>query len=402
MNQYGANSPLTDPKAHPPLQYDAAKDLFYFSAPGGTKVYIPPVNYKGQAQGSGHGMMASQGNYFKNADQFNALTGTIDPGGTNWLSVTQLVAAAVVSAGFATGVLGAPAAAVAGGVEAGATSGLGAAALPGAGTALGAGAAGVAGTAGAMASTAPVLEGLAAGPGAATLPAAAGGGAAAGAGGAFDAAGNFIGQSSYNLPAAASSGVPNWLTAAIGPVVGGLGQIYSANQQANANTDAAKIQADSIAKALAFAKEEYAAKVGALTPYISAGTTSSDRINQLLGLPARQGTTTTGPGSTLPPTAPAPPGGGFGPNTSTAPPAPPVGTPGTYQPGSPNDPNKPLTTSPVTAPASATQTGQMVLMAEPGGTQKAVPASEVPHWLSVGATLVNQAPAGNQYANGGA
>lgn len=121
-----------------------------------------------------HGAVIDEGGNGQEVDDSGNLRG-VGHKLRNTLIVAGIAAAALATAGAAGAFSGAAApaagAGAAGGVEAGATAGLGAAALPGAGTALG-GASGVLGSAGAV-------------------------------GGAFDAAGNFIGDSS--IPGATGS-----------------------------------------------------------------------------------------------------------------------------------------------------------------------------------------------------
>lgn len=119
-----------------------------------------------------HGAVIDEGNNGQEVDDSGNLRG-VGHKLRNTLIVAGIAGAALLTAGVALSAAPAASAGAAGGVEAGATAGLGAAALPGAGTALG-GAAG----AGAL-------------------------GAAADVGGAFDAAGNFIGDSS--IPGATGS-----------------------------------------------------------------------------------------------------------------------------------------------------------------------------------------------------
>src|SRR5262249_58397056 len=64
---------------------------------------------------------------------------------------------------------------------------------------------------------------------------------------------------------------------------------------------AADEQAKAAQEALDFEKQTYAATLKRLAPYIQGGTTASDRMTQLLGLPSRAGTTATAPPTYGPP-----------------------------------------------------------------------------------------------------
>lgn len=152
--------------------------------------------------------------------------------------------------------------------------------------------------------------------------------------------------------AAAAKGLPSWLAPVLTGVVPAVGSLVGASIQSNANTDAAKIQADSVQKALDFEKQQYADLTGRLAPYVAAGTTSTDRMSQLLGLPARPQTTAT---------------------------APPTRGPSVANYGGP---------SPAAAPAQAPTAPAMITIQAPNGQTKQVPASEQQHWESVGAKVL--------------
>jgi hypothetical protein len=243
-------------------------------------------------------------------------------------------------------------AAAAGGVEAGAVSGLGSAALPGAGTALGG-----AGAAGAGAAEA----------------------------GAFDAAGNFIGDTT--VTGAASGGGSTFASRLASPgVAGAAGNVISALIQAQANGSATAAQQAYLQQALDYAKAkdaydrqlnatQYADLRKRLQPYVQSGVSANDRIAATWGLPARD---TSAPASSPPPV--------FDPNPPGSVPAPgrlatPSNTVGTAQPAG-QSAGQPL---PRAGDGS-------VLMQEPGGgSQQRVPQSEVAHWISKGATIVQGA-----------
>jgi len=255
----------------------------------------------------------------------------------NTLIVAGIAGAALVTAGVA-GVFGG---ATAGGVEAGATAGLGTAALPGAMATIPA----LAGTAGAA---------TAAGTAAATGTVAAAGGASTLAGVAGPAA-----------AATAAKGIPSWLAPVLGTVVPTVGGLIGATIQSNAATDAEAKRQEGIKAALDFEKQQYADLNGRLQPYIQAGTTSTDRMSQLLGLPARTDTTAT-----------AAPARGPAVQNYNAPtvtgmqPAASVGTQPLPRSGDP---------------------GQMVTLQAPNGEVQAVPANQVDHYVGLGAKVLQGA-----------
>ncbi len=127
----------------------------------------------------------------------------------------------------------------------------------------------------------------------------------------WDAAGNFTGESSVLDTSVSSRGVANWLKPALDYGIPAAATIFGAHEQASANTEAARIQAESFQKALDFEKSQYSDLTGRLAPYLAAGASASDRQSQLLGLPARPGTTATsfaprsGPAAPLSPAAQA-------------------------------------------------------------------------------------------------
>lgn len=255
-----------------------------------------------------------------------------------------------------------------GGVEAGATSGLGSAALPGAMATLPA-VGGAAALPGAMA-TLPALEGAAA-PAAATT---AGLGPSTAANMAATDAALSAGAPAALIPPiinkVAGSSALGWL-GLIGqiatPVVGGL-IASNANQNATdtavqGQLEAAKIQAQSTKDALDFAKQGYVEQQKQLAPYVGTGGAAITKLSQLTGLgtpapyqvpPMLQNLGSAPSGAT---------------NTSGLQPSPPTSTSGAT--GSPS-----------------TSTGPLVSLRAPTGEIAQKPASEVQHWLSLGATVV--------------
>lgn len=95
----------------------------------------------------------------------------------------------------------------------------------------------------------------------------------------------------------------SWLLPSLfNTVIPTAGSIVGTVLQSNANKNAAKLEAEGIDKALAFEKQQYGDLVGRLDPYIQSGATSTDRMAQLLGLPARTQTTATLPAKQTTPT----------------------------------------------------------------------------------------------------
>lgn len=185
------------------------------------------------------------------------------------------------------------------------------------------------------------------------LPVTAGlGTAGATAAGVASAAG--AGAGAAGAGAAAAKGLPSWLAPVLTGVVPAVGSLVGASIQSNANTDAEKIRAEGVQKALDFEKQQYADLTGRLAPYVAAGTTSTDRMAQLLGLPARPQTTAT---------------------------APPTRGPAVANYGGPAP----------AAPASAPAAQPLITIQAPNGQTKQVPASEQQHWESVGAKVLGAA-----------
>lgn len=340
--EVAATDPSGKPQVTPAMQanpsggtfYDAAKDLNY-SLINGKKVYQSPVTYDASGKAiykksnNGQPISDTGGGLAHGTPHWNPQTGTWDVD-LDWGKVLSWGAAAGISAGALAAAAGG---AGAGAAEAGAGASTASATAPLASTVIGTGEiAPIAGGAGAVSTAAPV---------------------AAVAGGAAP------------VVAKAASSVPSWLAPVLGSSINAAGQLIGAKLSSDANTEAAQIQADSLQKALDFEKQRYSDVQGRLAPYVAAGTTASDRITQLLGLPARQGTTATGSPMSGAPLVP------YG-STSPSPPVNAAGTGTSAQPS-----------------AVATVTLQA-----PDGTTKAVPIEQRDYWLSRGAKPIST----NQYA----
>lgn len=238
-----------------------------------------------------------------------------------------------------------------GGVEAGATAGLGAAALPGAGTVLGA-----AGAAGAAAgAAAPALAS------AVTVPTAAGtvaGGAGATAAGAAA------------LPTAVATATGSGLTGDLlrygvptaGSIIGGIIQANAAGKASDAQQkylqEALDYEKQKDAAAIALEAGRYSNYSGNIAPYVANGTMAGGRMTSLLGLSSTPTTIATS----------------GAPSTSTQ-----VTT-------------QPLARTTTAAPPVAwptTTATQPVTMRAPDGSTKQVDPSQVAHYQSLGATLVS-------------
>ncbi len=195
----------------------------------------------------------------------------------------------------------------------------------------------------------PVTAGLGTAGAAGVTAGAAGAGTAA-----FDAAGNFIGPSTVSSvapPSAVAPKVSSWLA----PGIGVAGNIIGTAIAANAQSSAADKQAAGVQAALDFEKQQYADLTGRLAPYVAAGTSSTDRMTQLLGLPARPATT-----ATAPPTR--------GPAVGNAPPV------------SPAAAGVSITSQPLPRSGDA---GQLVTLQAPDGTVKQFPADQAQRILQV-------------------
>jgi len=200
--------------------------------------------------------------------------------------------------------------------------------------------------------------------------------------------------------------------------VGTAGNLLGSYLQARATGQASDAQQKYLEEALAYAKEQdainrrlaaekvqleasrYADYSGRIAPYLATGSDANTRMASLLGLPS---------GS-------APPSNSFGASSTPAPrittndpqshvyPTPPVSGPPLSDPsaqpvpsftgppvppgaGVPNPYDVSRGTSGV--PQTPQTAGGMVHMQAPNGTQRLVPASQVQHWLSKGASVVS-------------
>ena len=168
---------------------------------------------------------------------------------------------------------------------------------------------------------------------------------------------------------------PSWLSPVLNYGVPIAGQLIGTTIASNANTEAARIAADSVAKALAFEKEKYAYEqgqygnyLGRLQPFIGTGTSANAREAELLGLPS----SASAPSSIGPPQR--------GPGESTSPPLDSNAPFIDRISGTPRSPS-----GPISRPMSTTSMQPMVMMQAPDGSTRQVPANERDHWLRVGA-----------------
>jgi len=162
-----------------------------------------------------------------------------------------------------------------------------------------------------------------------------------------------------------ASSTPSWLGSAITGGIGAAGQLIGAGIQSGAITDAAKIQAQTAAEALAYEKQRdaylqsteanrYGTMVTERAPYVATGNSANSAMASYLGLPAPPPQAPVTP----PPTYQAPPPPGLAASTAT---------PGTAVPR---------------------QGPGMVTMRAPDGTTQQVPTSQQAHYQSLGATVV--------------
>lgn len=198
---------------------------------------------------------------------------------------------------------------------------------------------------------------------AASAGAGAGAGSSAAAGLSAGLAGAGAGVGTGAGVAATTAGVSSWLAPALKIGLPVAGQLVGAGLQASAANNAAEIQGKGLQDALDFEKAQYGDLTKRLDPYVQAGGASSDRMAQLLGLPARAGTTATAP----PARGPAV-GAYVPPDARTA-----LGTP--------------PQTAGTPAPGQASPDALVMLQA-PDGSTKQVPQSAVPFYLSKGAKQV--------------
>jgi len=183
----------------------------------------------------------------------------------------------------------------------------------------------------------------------------------------------------------AAKGGASWLTGnsanLISQGVGIAGNIYATKKQADAAEEAARLQNEQYDKALEAAKEEqtynraqteeqkaysrnqYADYLSRLNPYAQTGAASNDRLAAFMGQPSK----------------PVPRAdGGYSQPSMTGGPEPLI--------------KHPIFTAGPTGPTSAPQV-QLVKLAAPDGSVKDVPANEVPHWVQLGAKVVQGATA---------
>lgn len=230
-------------------------------------------------------------------------------------------------------------------------AGLGAAALTGLGAAGIGPLSGLLGAGGASAGTA---AGSTLAPGVAEAAglgsAAAGSGAAAAGGIGAGTAAQIAGGATAGLNAARGG---SWLSPVLNSVLPVAGNIVGGIVQSNAEKAAAEESARAADKALEFEKGVYSDTLKRLDPYIQAGGAASDRMTQLLGLPARAQTT-----ATAPPT--------YGPSVS------------------------PYAASAPSSQGWAVPPANTVTLQAPDGSTKAVPADQAQHFLNRGATLVGR------------
>lgn len=259
-----------------------------------------------------------------------------------------------------------------------------------AGVFAGAGAAGSAGasaTGGTLAatSTVPAIGALAGGTASGAVPAAlaagtAGGAAAGGAATGGAAAG--LGATAARTAATSGNLAGDVLRYGV-PVAGSvIGSLIQAHAQGTA-TDA---QQKYLEEALAYEKSRDAAAIALeanrysnysanVAPYLATGASANTRMAGLLGLPASSAAADV--------SKPAAPGG-----SPTAPISPIVRPPGVSGPGPSDMHLMSDTPAPTAAGPPAASPGQMILMRAPDGSTRSVPANQLQHWLSVGATQV--------------
>src|SRR5216117_1322357 len=245
---------------------------------------------------------------------------------------------------------------------------------------LGAGAAGGAGAGGGTAAgtTSGVL------PATATVPTATGTVAGLGASGAVPAATAGSSAATAAATAGTAAAATKGISSRLGPLlqygIPTAGALAGAQIQSTGIKEAAEIQAKSFKDALEYEKQRdeylkglesqrYSDLTGRLQPYIAIGQTAADRMAALLGL------NPSGHGYTPPPPA-------AGQNTGIVPTTQPSGAPIIH--------TMPVarTTGAADQPAP-TGMPPMVTMRAPDGTTKVVPATDVAHYRSRGAEVIN-------------
>ncbi len=440
---YGAYPPKLPPDFDVIAQrggYHVEPDGRVYTLTNGTKSYIPPwVVWQNSSAGrtaDGLGLTDEGRAYrtagsdpssawhwmFENSGPFTHQSQWDDSKGTYKGSVDWLTLLGTIGAGA---VIGGGLAAVAGGGGGG-----GAGTVPALeGTAAGPGAATTTaglGTAPIAAETGATTGGLSGAtlPGATTIPTVAD---LAGTGSAV-AGTNLAGGLPAATGASPFSSLLSTLTspAVLGTIAQGAFGLYAASQAAGASTDAAKIiadantaaaklysdsqleaakiQAQSTQNALDFAKEGYAGEVARynqnqeqLAPYTGAGDAAVTKLSQLLGL----GTPPPYHAPVIPPITSTPAPATASPQPSQATPA---STGGSSSPTIDAGTGRGVTTQPISqpppvAPAGSIaslsmplapqQNGQaMVTLRAPTGEVTQKPATELQHWLSLGAQQV--------------
>jgi hypothetical protein len=336
----------------------------------------------------------------------------------NTLIVAGIVGASIATMGAAGVFAGAAGAGSAAG-GAGAAAGLGA--VEGGAYGIGAGTVAALGT-GAMGAV-PVAAGLGGAAGAA--------GTAAATTGAFDAAGNFVGPSTYSAVGGGSGG-----SSMLGMTSGDLvryglpvaGNLVGSLIQANAEGKASDAQQKYLEEALAYQKEQdaytrqreagrYADYEGRIAPYLATGASANDRMATLLGLPAAPGgasgsaTYATDLGTApsqfadaanrihpelaldVDPTSDAILYRGQPIDVTVD-----SGKGGwSFRPSGPVNPSYAARLTPTVGqittgrPAAPIAAPALVTVRAPTGQTRQVPQSEVPHWVSRGATVVQEA-----------
>lgn len=196
------------------------------------------------------------------------------------------------------------------------------------------------------------------------------GASGSGASGVTSGATAVAGGSSAATAAPAAAG---WFSPAniIPSAISGIASIYGANQQANASSEAAKLQFQSTEEALADARKQreyeqaqYANYLGRLQPYLGLGTTASSTLQNLLARSPYTKLANNGPlpqYSTAPasmPIAPMPPvpQGTAGPTGNTPPPS-----------------------------SGFTGGGATVKLQAPDGSVRDIPMAQVDHFKKMGA-----------------
>jgi hypothetical protein len=150
---------------------------------------------------------------------------------------------------------------------------------------------------------------------------------------------------------------------------------------ANAAKDAAKLQSDAADKAIALQKEQFAYQQELNAPLVASGRMGNKMVNDMMGLPTEQTAPLSFYGNTGQKSAGRLQPGKAAVPVSGQPPAQPQAA-GRVQP---------LATyagqTPANQAAQRTQSGYVTMQA-PNGETKAVPPQQVPHFLSLGAQVI--------------